>query len=66
MVSAEMLNCKLLSTEAAGIKHLYFLHDVLEFTNGQPWQNSRTMCSGEELNVIARKLSLCYISIKND
>ncbi len=24
MVSAEMLNCKLLSTQAAGIKHLYF------------------------------------------
>jgi hypothetical protein len=27
MVSAEMLNCKLLSTQAAGIKHLY-LYDV--------------------------------------
>jgi hypothetical protein len=24
MVSAEMINCKLLSTQAAGIKHLYF------------------------------------------
>jgi hypothetical protein len=24
-VSVEMLNCKLLSTQAAGIKHLYFI-----------------------------------------
>ncbi len=36
MVSAEMLNCKLL---AAGIKHLYFtVNDVIEITNGQPWE----------------------------
>jgi hypothetical protein len=32
-------NCKLLSTQAAVKKNL-FLHDVLEITNGQPWQNS--------------------------
>jgi hypothetical protein len=30
MVSAEMLNCKLLSTQAAGIQHLN-LHDVMEY-----------------------------------
>ncbi len=40
MVSAEMLNCKLLTTQAAGIKHLYFSCSVMEITNGQPWQNS--------------------------
>jgi hypothetical protein len=35
MVLEEMLKCKLLSTQAASIKHLY-LHDVIESTNGQP------------------------------
>jgi hypothetical protein len=25
---------------------------------------ARTLCSGDELNVIARKLNFCYISIK--
>ncbi len=30
------------------VKHLY-LHDVLEITNGQPWQNSsQNLCSGKE------------------
>jgi hypothetical protein len=55
MVSAEMPNCKLLSTHAAGIKHFYF---TLCDGNHQ-WQPkaeliARTLCSGEELNVIAR------------
>jgi hypothetical protein len=39
MVSAEMLNCKLQSTQAVGIEHCT-LHDVMEIANGQPWQNS--------------------------
>jgi hypothetical protein len=39
MVSSEMLNCKPLSTQAADIMHLT-LHDVMEITNGQPFQNS--------------------------
>jgi hypothetical protein len=36
------------------------VQDVVEITNGQPWQNSsqislaRTLCSGEEPNAIAR------------
>ncbi len=30
MVSAEMLNCKLLSTQAADIKHLYFVAECLQ------------------------------------
>ncbi len=41
MVSEEMLNCKLLSTQVAGIKYLYFtLCDGMVITKGQPWQNS--------------------------
>jgi hypothetical protein len=36
--SEEILICKLLSTQAVGVRHLY-LHDVVEITNGQPWQN---------------------------
>jgi hypothetical protein len=36
------------------VKHLY-LHDVMEITNGQQWQNfSQNLCSGKELNAIAR------------
>jgi hypothetical protein len=35
-----MLNCKTLSTQAAGIKHLYTLNDVKEITIVQSWQNS--------------------------
>jgi hypothetical protein len=38
--SRNALNCKLLSTQVAGIKHLYTLHDVKEITIVQPWQNS--------------------------
>jgi hypothetical protein len=30
IVSAEMLNCKLLSTQAADIKHLYFVAEFLQ------------------------------------
>jgi hypothetical protein len=38
MVSAGLLNCKLLSTQAAGIKDLYVLYDVvMEITDGQTW-----------------------------
>jgi hypothetical protein len=39
MVSAEMLNGKLLSTQAAVIKRLYFKNDVIEIINGKLWQN---------------------------
>jgi len=39
MALAEMLNCKLLSIQAAEIRHLYF-NDVMEIPNGQTWQNS--------------------------
>ncbi len=35
MVSAEMLDCKLLSTQA-----IYTLHDMIEITNDQPRQKS--------------------------
>ncbi len=35
LVSAEMLNFKLMSTQS-----ICTLYDVLEITNGQPWQNS--------------------------
>jgi hypothetical protein len=40
MVTEEMLNCKLLSTQAVSMKDLYFSH-VMEITNGQTWQSSR-------------------------
>ncbi len=68
MVSAEMLNCKLLSTQAAGIKYLYFT-----WCDGNyPWPTNHgitlasTLCSGEEPNAIIRYLNFCYRSIKND
>jgi hypothetical protein len=47
MVLAEMLSGKLLSTQVAGMKNLFFSyarictsHDMMEITNGQTWQNS--------------------------
>ncbi len=54
MASAEMLNGKQLSTQAAGIKHLNF-HNVMEsplVSHGRTLV--RTLCSGEEPNAIAR------------
>jgi len=56
MASAEMLNCKLLSTPAAGIK-LCTLHHVMEIINCQHGRTlARTLCSGKEPNAIARRL----------
>jgi hypothetical protein len=65
MASAQMVNCNLLWTQAASIKHLYF-NDVMQITNDQPWQNSKakTLCYEKEPNAIAMKLTFCYISIK--
>jgi hypothetical protein len=51
MVSAEMLNCKLLSAKAAGIKHLYFQWKSPMASHSRTL--ARTLCSGEEANAIA-------------
>ncbi len=60
-----MLNCKLLSTQAVGIKHLY-LHDVIEIKKSSMASCgrtlARTLCFGDEPNYIARKLNLCYMN----
>jgi hypothetical protein len=62
MVSAEMLNCKLLSTQAAGIKH-FTLHDLKSPMASHGRTLARTLYSGEEPNVIDRLLNFCHISI---
>jgi hypothetical protein len=48
VVSEEMLNCKLLSTQAAASYSICILHDVMEIANGQPWQNSSQNWRGAE------------------
>jgi hypothetical protein len=66
MVSTEMLNCKLLSTQAADIKHVYFTRcDRNHQMASHVRTLARTLCSGEEPNAIARWLNLCYRSVKN-
>jgi hypothetical protein len=47
------------------VKHLC-LHDVMEITNSQQWQNfSQNLCSGKELNAIARGVAeFLLISVK--
>jgi hypothetical protein len=50
MVSAEMLNCKLLSKQAAGIKHLYFsLGDGNHHWPAMQQNSEKTLFSGKEL-----------------
>jgi hypothetical protein len=39
------------------------LHDVMEIT--MEASNARTLCSGEQLNAIARQKNFCYIYLKN-
>jgi hypothetical protein len=54
MVSAEMLNCKLLSKQAAGIK-LCTLHNGMEITVASLGRTQKELlCSGKELNAVAR------------
>jgi hypothetical protein len=45
MVSAEMLNCKLLSTQAAGMKDLYFTSPMTRHCRTL----ARTLCYGADL-----------------
>jgi hypothetical protein len=55
MVSAEMIKCKLLSAQSAGIKDLYFTW--CDGNHQWPCHGrtlARTLCSEEELNAIAR------------
>jgi hypothetical protein len=57
-----MLNCKLLSTQAAGIKHLYFIYMIPMASHGRTL--ARTLYYGEEPNVIVRWPNFCYRNIK--
>jgi hypothetical protein len=55
MVSAEMLNCKLLLARAAGMKDVYFtLCDVNHQWPDMANSSTRTLCYGEEQNVMVR------------